>query len=268
VLQAVSVNAENVPAAGVPVPIAAGDAHVEPRSCETFKFGTTVVLVMANGAVPIASVEVIWPVALIVVCAADPGVLPPIAPGAAHVLPKSCEALRLVTAVVLATTNGAVPVVTVEVICPLALMVVNAPAAATVPPIAGGEAKRAVMPAPLTVLVAESVVNAPAAAVVPPIAPGEAHVCPSNWETFRFGTTVVLVIAKGAVPIAKVDVICPVAETVPKATFGVPLIALAVMTPPPVGPSVDPAPIRSAWPVLVLPVTAENAVPPLEAATN
>jgi len=56
----------------------------------------------------------------------------------------------------------------------LAVNVVNAPAAAVVPPIAGGLAKYVENPAPLTVLDADRVVNAPAAAVVPPIAGGEA----------------------------------------------------------------------------------------------
>ena len=47
------------------------------------------------------------------------GVPPPMpdAPVSAHVWPRSRDAFRLVTAVVLATTNGAVPVATVLVIC-------------------------------------------------------------------------------------------------------------------------------------------------------
>lgn len=53
--------------------------------------------------------------------------------------------------------------------------VVNAPAAGAVLPIDGGEAAKAVKPAPLTVLVADKVVNAPAAGVVPPIAAGAAR---------------------------------------------------------------------------------------------
>ena len=43
------------------------------------------------------------------------GVPPPIAPGAANVAPPRDAALRLATWVVDATTNGAVPVVTVDV---------------------------------------------------------------------------------------------------------------------------------------------------------
>jgi hypothetical protein len=46
--------------------------------------------------------------------------------------------------------------------------VVNVPAAAAVPPMAGGEARNVVKPAPLTVEVADSVVNAPVEAVVAP----------------------------------------------------------------------------------------------------
>lgn len=52
--------------------------------------------------------------------------------------------------------------------------VVNAPAAAAVPPIAGGLARYVLKPVPETVLDADKVVNAPAAAAVPPIAGGEA----------------------------------------------------------------------------------------------
>ena len=50
--------------------------------------------------------------------------------------------------------------------------VVNEPAAAAVPPIAGGEARYVENPVPLTVLDADNVVNAPAAAAVPPMAGG------------------------------------------------------------------------------------------------
>ena len=52
-----------------------------------------------------------------------------------------------------------------------ALKVVNAPAAAVEPPIAGGEARYVLKPVPLTVLDALSVVNAPAAGVPLPTAP-------------------------------------------------------------------------------------------------
>ena len=53
--------------------------------------------------------------------------------------------------------------------------VVKEPAAADVPPIAGGEANKVVKPVPETVLEAESVVKDPAPADVPPIAGGEAN---------------------------------------------------------------------------------------------
>jgi hypothetical protein len=61
----------------------------------------------------------------------------------------------------------------------------------------------------LTEVVAVIVVNAPVFGVVLPIVPGATQVFPSNCETFRFGTTVVLVIENGAVPVASVDVNCP-----------------------------------------------------------
>ena len=55
--------------------------------------GTTVVLVIANGAVPIAKVEVICPVALRVEKAPVLAVPLPIAPGAANVAPPRVVAL-------------------------------------------------------------------------------------------------------------------------------------------------------------------------------
>ena len=59
-------------------------------------------------------------------------------------------------------TNGVVTLV-------FAVTVVNVPAAAAVPPIAGGLAKYVLNPVPETVLDADSVVNAPVLAVVAPI---------------------------------------------------------------------------------------------------
>ena len=58
---------------------------------------------------------------------------------------------------------------------PLAFSVVKLPAAAAVPPIAGGEAKYVLKPVPLTVEVADSVVKAPAAGAEPPMAGGLAR---------------------------------------------------------------------------------------------
>ncbi len=60
-------------------------------------------------------------------------------------------------------------VVVLNVSAPVADRVVNDPAAAAVPPIAGGDAKYVENPVPLTVLDADNVVNAPVDAVVAPI---------------------------------------------------------------------------------------------------
>jgi hypothetical protein len=64
--------------------------------------------------------------------------------------PANSDALRLVTCVLLATTSGGVPLANVEVICPVALMVVKAPVLAVVPPIGPGEGKLTVEPPRLT----------------------------------------------------------------------------------------------------------------------
>lgn len=71
---------------------------------------------------------VITPVAVKVVNEPVLGVVDPIGPGEAKVAPLRLEAFKLATLVVLATTKGAVPVETVDVICPEADMVVNTPA--------------------------------------------------------------------------------------------------------------------------------------------
>ena len=91
--------------------------------------------------------------------------------------------------------------VTLVVRFPVALSVVNAPAAGVVLPIGGGEAKSEVIPAPDTVDVAESVVNAPAAGVVLPIGGGEAksEVNPAP-ETVDVAERVVNEPAAGVVP--------------------------------------------------------------------
>lgn len=49
---------ENVPVAGVVVPIFPGDAHVSPSSSDTFRLGTTVVEDTDNGAVPVNIVDI------------------------------------------------------------------------------------------------------------------------------------------------------------------------------------------------------------------
>jgi hypothetical protein len=59
-------------------------------------------------------------------------------------------------------------VVVLCVIAPEAINAVNVPAAAAVPPMAGGLAKYVLNPVPETVLDADSVVNAPVLAVVAP----------------------------------------------------------------------------------------------------
>jgi hypothetical protein len=63
-----------------------------------------------------------------------------------------------------------------------------------------------------------SVVNAPVDGVVEPTAPGDAKVEPPNDDAFRLGTFVVDAMTSGAVPVASVDVICPVADIVVAAT--------------------------------------------------
>ena len=97
-------------------------------------------LAIESGAVPVTSVELIWPVAEIVVAATvfgvvaptvpfrgpencvlavmvvpviAEGVVPPIAPGAAIVAPLRDDALRFGIFVVEATVSGGVPVTTV-----------------------------------------------------------------------------------------------------------------------------------------------------------
>lgn len=104
------------------------------------RLATFVVEAIVNGAVPVASVLVMAPVAEIVVKAAAAGVPPPIAPGALIVAPERLEAFRLATFVLEATTSGAVPFAKVLVIWPVALTVVKAPAAGVVPPMAPGAA--------------------------------------------------------------------------------------------------------------------------------
>ena len=61
------------------------------------------------------------------------------------------------------------------------------------------------------------VVKAPVLGVVLPIGPGEANVAPFRVAEFRFATFVVDATENGAVPVARVEVICPVALIVVKA---------------------------------------------------
>ena len=129
-----------------------------------------------------------------VVAAIVDGVLDPIGPGEAKVAPPRSEALRLGTTVVEAIVKGAVPVERVEVITPVALSVVAA--------IVDG--------------------------VTPPIAPGAVQVVPLRSDVLRLGTTVVEAIVKGDVPVERVEVITPVAETV--------VAAMVDGVPPPIAP--------------------------------
>lgn len=134
----VALSAVNAPVEGVPPPIAPGLAKVAPLKVEALRFATFVVEATENGAVPVASVLVIAPVAESVVKAPVDGVPPPTAPGAANVAPLKLEALRFATLVVDAILKGAVPVASVLVICPVALSVVNAPELGVPFPIAPG----------------------------------------------------------------------------------------------------------------------------------
>ena len=90
--------------------------------------------------------------------------------------PLSDDAFKFATLVVLAIVNGAVPVVKVLVIIP----------------------------------VAETVVNAAEDAVVLPILPGLPNVAPLSDDAFKFATFVDDATTKGAVPVLVNDVICPV----------------------------------------------------------
>ena len=103
-------------------------------------------------------------------------VLAPVPPFATATVPVTLAALPPMlrdAAVPVRSVPG--PVNWVEAVIVVPPRVVNVPAAAVVPPIAGGEAKYVLNPVPDTVLDADNVVNEPAAAVVPPIAGGEAR---------------------------------------------------------------------------------------------
>lgn len=134
------------------------------------------------------------------------GVVPPIAPGAAIVAPPKLEAFKLATLVVDATVNGAVPVASVEVIAPVALIVLNAPVDAVPPPIAPGAAKVApfnvvalLVPLPLTVSDDPVPSTIAAVALVPePMVSNVGALVPHvGQETTPFVTTI------GAVPVTE-----------------------------------------------------------------
>ena len=67
VMEVLPVKVVNVPAAAVPPPMAPGFEKVAPFKEEAFKLGTLVVEATTNGAVPVASVEVSWPLMPMVV---------------------------------------------------------------------------------------------------------------------------------------------------------------------------------------------------------
>lgn len=58
----------------------------------------------------------------------------------------------------------------------------------------------------------DRLVNVPAPGVVPPIAPGEANVAPLKLDAFKFGMFVVDDTTSGAVPVATVEVSCPLTD--------------------------------------------------------
>ena len=78
-------------------------------------------------------------------------------------------------------------------------------------------------------VLAVKVVNVPAAAVPPPIVPGVAKVAPLSEDAFKLATFVVDAITNGAVPVARVDVICPVAEIV--VNFPVEAVSVPIAVP-------------------------------------
>ena len=135
-------NVVNAPAAATVPPIAGGDAkYVLNPTPVTVLLALNVV----NAPVPAAVAPIFIPL----------------------ILPVVAEVIVIVPAPVVVCDW--LLVVVLNVSAPVALSVVNAPAAGAVPPIAGGDAKYVLKPTPDTVVVALSVVNAPAAATVTPI---------------------------------------------------------------------------------------------------
>ena len=146
----------------------------------------------------------------------------------------------------LATVNGAVPVICVLVIGLVADSVVNAPVfgvvAPTVPLWGPEKAVLAVIVVPLI-----------AAGVVPPIAPGTAIVAPFREEALRFATLVVEATVNGAVPVTNVLVTAPEAERVVNA----PVLGVVAPTVPLWGPE------KAVLAVIVVPLIVEGVVPPI-----
>jgi len=86
----VDANVVNAPVDAVPDPMAPGAANVAPLSELALRLGMLVVLATTNGAVPLASVLVIWPVAEIVVAATVDA--PPVPSGVELMPPAKLEA--------------------------------------------------------------------------------------------------------------------------------------------------------------------------------
>ena len=103
----------------------------------------------------------------------------PILPGLENVAPESDDAFKFATLVDDETVNGAVPVVTVDVITSEV----------------------------------EIVVNAADPAVVLPILPGLLNVAPFNVEAFKFATLVDDETVNGAVPVDTVLVMTPLEDS-------------------------------------------------------
>ena len=175
-------------------PIAPGAAKVLPLSKLAFKFGTFVKDATENGAVPVATVDVMTPPVLMPVVAVNKpeadkvvnapvfAAVEPMVPGDAQLPLCNQFEFKLVTIFVDATVNGAVPVASVDVITPLVAILV--------------------------------------AGVPLPIEPGLAKVLPLSKLAFIFGTTVVDAIENVAVPVACEEVITPLTEIL---VAGVPL---------------------------------------------
>ena len=102
--------------------------------------------------------------------------------------------------------------------------------------------------------VVENVENAPVPGVPLPIEPGLANVAPDKLEAFKFATFVVDVTAKGAVPVATVDV------NVGALTFA-PLLFTVISPCAVTVESNDAGPVTSRVPTVAPPVTTKDEVP-------
>lgn len=87
VTEVLAVTVVKVAAPAEPEPMVPGEAKVAPFKDEAFKLATLVVEAMTNGAVPVDTVDVIWPEAVTVV------VPTPVAPVIAPLLSMTMEAV-------------------------------------------------------------------------------------------------------------------------------------------------------------------------------